>query len=122
MSSIRTVWPRIGLAMSVVVLIVLISAAAAEPEKENSKQSSSTPRVVSRPEISQENPTAELLTREYCSACHSFQLVEKQRLNRATWEWVMEDMTIKFGAGWITKEEQKVIIEYLVQHYGPDET
>jgi len=34
----------------------------------------------------------------------------------------MEDMIIKFGAGWITQEEQIVIIEYLVQHYGPDET
>ncbi len=121
MSSIRTVWPHIGLAMPIVVLIALISAAA-EPAEESSKRSNSIPRVITRPEISVENPTPKLLTREYCSACHSFQLVEKQRLNRATWEWVMEDMIIKFGAGWITQEEQIVIIEYLVQHYGPDET
>ena len=74
---------------------------------------------VSKPILSEENPSAAVLTQEYCSACHSFQLVAAQRLDRATWEWVMQDMVEEFGAGWITAPEQHKIIDYLVQRYGP---
>ncbi len=74
---------------------------------------------VSKPIVSEENPSSAVLTQEYCSACHSFQLVAAQRLDRATWEWVMDDMVEEFGAGWITAQEQRKIIDYLVKHYGP---
>jgi hypothetical protein len=56
----------------------------------------------------------------YCSACHSLELVQSQRLTRPDWEWVMEDMVGKYGGSWITPQEQKQIIDYLVEHYGPD--
>lgn len=79
----------------------------------------SAQNVVEKPLLSEENPPPAVLTREYCSACHSFQLVESQRLNRATWEWVIADMVGKFGAGWITPTEQTIILDYLVEHYGP---
>jgi len=87
--------------------------------EENHQPAGAVP-AVQKPVIHEANPGPEVLTREYCSACHSFQLVQAQRLNRATWEWVMEDMVEQFGAGWITPPEQTVIIDYLVEHYGPE--
>ena len=91
---------------------------AASEKKQHSQEADSA--LVQKPEIADENPGPDVLTHEYCAACHSFRLVEAQRLNRATWEWVMEDMVEKFGAGWITLDEQKIIIDYLVEHYGPE--
>ncbi len=60
------------------------------------------------------------LVQQHCSPCHSLRLVTAQRLDRANWEWVMDDMVNKYGARWITEELQKVIIDYLVEHYGPE--
>ena len=60
------------------------------------------------------------LVRGHCSPCHSMRLVTQQRLDRLNWEWVMEDMVKKYGATWISKALQKEIIDYLVEHYGPD--
>ena len=75
--------------------------------------------TVQPPAGSLEKLDAAAFTRRHCSICHSFQLVEAQRLNRATWEWVLDDMVNQFGAAWLTKEDQKTIINYLVEHYGP---
>lgn len=61
------------------------------------------------------------VVRGNCSPCHSIRLVTQQRLDRANWEWVMEDMVKKYGATWISKDLQKIIIDYLVKHYGPDQ-
>lgn len=55
-----------------------------------------------------------------CSNCHSLDLPRSQRLNRATWEWVVSDMVNKYGATWLTEEEQTIIIDYLAANYGPD--
>ncbi len=55
-----------------------------------------------------------------CSNCHSLDLPRSQRLNRATWEWVVSDMVNKYGATWVTEEEQTIIIDYLAENYGPD--
>ena len=54
----------------------------------------------------------------YCSPCHSLELVHAQKLDRTTWEWVMEDMVKKYGATWIAPEEQEIIIDYLTANYG----
>ena len=59
------------------------------------------------------------VVRGHCSVCHSFQLVEAQRLDRANWAWVMDDMIGKFGATWIGPDLRALIVEYLVEHYGP---
>ncbi len=54
-----------------------------------------------------------------CIVCHSLELPRSQQLDRATWEWVMSDMVNEFGATWITEEQQKLIIDYLVANHGP---
>jgi hypothetical protein len=56
----------------------------------------------------------------YCGTCHSLDLPKSQRLNRANWEWVMDDMVNQYGATWLTAEDQELIIDYLVSAYGPD--
>ena len=55
----------------------------------------------------------------YCGSCHSLELVESQRLDRAAWQWVMSDVVNEYGGTWITPKEQKILIDYLVEHYGP---
>jgi hypothetical protein len=64
------------------------------------------------------NPKA--LFETHCSACHSLELPRSQRLDRKTWQWVMDDMVNTFGATWITEQQQRLIIDYLVKNYGPD--
>lgn len=54
-----------------------------------------------------------------CSACHSLDLPRSQHLDRQTWRWVMDDMVNEFGATWITETQQRKIIDYLVEHHGP---
>lgn len=56
----------------------------------------------------------------YCGTCHSLDLPKSQRLDRANWEWVMDDMITQYGATWLTAEDQQLIIDYLVSAYGPD--
>lgn len=69
-----------------------------------------------------EQPTSEgqQLFETHCSACHSLELPRSQRLDRSTWRWVVDDMVNEFGATWITEEQQRLIIDYLVKHHGPD--
>ncbi len=62
----------------------------------------------------------EQLFEQTCSACHSIALPKSQRLDRSTWEWVIDDMVNEFGCTWITEEQRAVITDYLVAHYGPD--
>lgn len=56
----------------------------------------------------------------HCGACHSLDLPRSQRLDRANWKWVIDDMVNQFGATWLTEEQQKLILEYVVETYGPD--
>ncbi len=58
----------------------------------------------------------------YCSACHTLDLVESQRLDRTTWEWVMDDVINKYGGTWITKKERAILVDYLVENFGADNT
>jgi hypothetical protein len=44
--------------------------------------------------------------------------VEQQRLDRANWEWVMDDMIDKYGATWIDPVLRERIVDYLVEHHG----
>lgn len=67
--------------------------------------------------------TAEMTPREmyvaYCGACHTLDLVESQRLDHDGWAWVMEDMVEQYGGTWIKPSEQKVLIDYLAETFGP---
>jgi hypothetical protein len=56
----------------------------------------------------------------HCSVCHSYSLVEQQRLDRANWDWVMDDMIDKYGATWIDPALRERIVDYLVRHHGPE--
>jgi hypothetical protein len=52
-----------------------------------------------------------------CIPCHSPETVAQQRLDRATWEAIVERM-IGYGAP-ITPETRPLILQYLVRHLGP---
>ena len=67
----------------------------------------------------EETVSAKTLFETNCSACHSLDLPRSQHLDRNNWEWVMEDMVKKFGCNWLTSEQQQRIIDYLVEHHGP---
>ena len=83
------------------LLFTLLPAlAAAEPSTENVEK-------------------GEKLFETHCSVCHALDLPRSQHLDRNNWEWVVEDMVKKFGATWITPEQQKLIIDYLVVAHGP---
>lgn len=60
------------------------------------------------------------VVRGHCSVCHSYSLVESQRLDRANWDWVMDDMIDKYGATWIDPILRKRMVDYLVAHHGPE--
>jgi cytochrome c5 len=65
-------------------------------------------------------PDGKALFEAQCGSCHTLDLPRSQRLDRANWEWVMDDMVNKFGAVWIQPADQKAIINYLTTNYGPD--
>jgi cytochrome c5 len=85
------------------------------------------PRLVGAPARAQETGTAAAMAeplppevvRGHCSVCHSYALVAQQRLDRANWDWVMEDMIDKYGATWISPRLRARIVDYLVEHHGP---
>ena len=56
----------------------------------------------------------------HCGTCHSLSLPRSQRLDRAAWEWVMDDMVNEFGAKWLTADDQRLILDYLTGLYGPE--
>ena len=70
--------------------------------------------------VDEPNANAKQLFENNCGVCHSLELPRSQRLNRDTWSWVMDDMVNQFGLTWLTEEQQKRIIDYLAEHYGPD--
>lgn len=78
--------------------------------------------MTTKPQFSKS--TEEMSPREmyvaYCSACHTLELVESQRLDRTTWEWVMDDVINKYGGTWITAKERAVLVDYLVENFGPE--
>lgn len=71
------------------------------------------------PEMNEELRRGKQLFEGVCAACHSLSLPRSQRLNRANWEWVLEDMVEKFGCP-IDEEQHALILEYLVEFHGPD--
>jgi len=52
-----------------------------------------------------------------CIMCHSPEMVAQQRLDRATWEAIVDRM-ITYGAP-ITPETRLLILEYLATRLGP---
>jgi hypothetical protein len=52
-----------------------------------------------------------------CIICHSPEMVAQQRLDRATWEAIVDRM-ITYGAP-ITSETRPLILDYLARRLGP---
>jgi hypothetical protein len=52
-----------------------------------------------------------------CIICHAPEILAQQRLDRATWETIVDRM-ITYGAP-ITRETRPLILEYLAMHLGP---
>lgn len=54
-----------------------------------------------------------------CTACHGLAHFTGSRFSREDWEYVVNDM-IGWGA-LITDQEVTVIVDYLTEHFGPEE-
>jgi hypothetical protein len=52
-----------------------------------------------------------------CVMCHAPEILAQQRLDRATWEAIVDRM-ITYGAP-ITRETRPLILEYLATYLGP---
>lgn len=62
------------------------------------------------------------VTQQYCLVCHSFGYVLNQgKKSRPYWTGTVAKMVNEFKAS-IPKEDQQVIINYLVKHYGFEST
>lgn len=56
-----------------------------------------------------------------CSICHSYGYILNQgKVSRAFWEHETRKMVASYNAP-ITPDEEKVIVDYLVTHYGNGE-
>jgi cytochrome c len=54
-----------------------------------------------------------------CNSCHSLAIVKQQRLSRETWDKLLTWMVEKQGMAQQTPEQRQLILDYLVQHFGP---
>ena len=61
------------------------------------------------------------LFEDNCSACHTLALPQSQQLDRNGWEWVVDDMVNEMGLNWLNENELTLIIDHLVEHYGPEQ-
>lgn len=64
------------------------------------------------------SPGGKALFEGFCGSCHSLDLPRSQHLDRANWEWVLEDMVQKYKCS-VSPEQQAQILDYLVEHHGP---
>ncbi len=69
------------------------------------------------PVTSPQQAAAGQLVLERCGTCHSLDRLAQHRQGRAGWENTMRTMA-QLGASW-APNEQPVILNYLVQHFGP---
>lgn len=77
------------------------------------------PALALEPEDLPEGPGREE-TFYTCSACHSFELVAKQRLPRERWEELIDWMIAKQGMDPPDPDTRALIVGYLAVHFGPE--
>jgi cytochrome c len=58
-------------------------------------------------------------TGELCDSCHSLAIVKQQRLSRETWDTLLTWMVEKQGMAAQSPERRALMLDYLVQHFGP---
>lgn len=56
----------------------------------------------------------------YCGACHSLMIVMQQGLDRESWDRLLVWMVEEQGMPELGTDERKLILDYLVEHVGPD--
>lgn len=64
--------------------------------------------------------SGQVLFEQTCGQCHSLELPSRQRLDRANWEWVINDMVTLYNCNWTTEQERAKILDYLVENFGRD--
>lgn len=64
--------------------------------------------------------SGQLLFEQTCGQCHTLELPSRQRLDRANWEWVINDMVTLYNCNWTTEQERAKILDYLVENFGRD--
>lgn len=55
-----------------------------------------------------------------CVGCHSMAIIQQQRLNRRVWTEVLQAMVDEVGMPKPSAEDHKLILDYLVKHFGQD--
>jgi hypothetical protein len=61
------------------------------------------------------------VVRGTCTACHSAKLVTQNRASRSGWQEMIRWMQATQGL-WDLGDNEKVILDYLAEHYAPEET
>lgn len=54
-----------------------------------------------------------------CDSCHSLAIVKQQRLSRDTWDKLLNWMVAEQGMAEQPPEKRALILDYLVEHFGP---
>lgn len=55
----------------------------------------------------------------YCSGCHSLEIVMQQRASRERWSYMLTWMVEKQGMVPLDEQDEDLILDYLVAHFGP---
>lgn len=58
------------------------------------------------------------LFEQVCSSCHNLELPKSQKLDRATWAWVIDDM-VGYGLMGVPQQHLDRLADYLAEAYGP---
>ncbi len=65
-----------------------------------------------------ENSVSKRLYESACTQCHGLHMIEKTRDGRLGWENNVHKMVV--AGTQLNADEMELVIDYLVQHYGPD--
>ena len=55
-----------------------------------------------------------------CSGCHSTQLIQQQAMNRKKWDETLTWMIQQQGMANLQPQLRRIILDYLVEHFGPN--
>lgn len=53
-----------------------------------------------------------------CTGCHSLMIIQQQEFSRRIWSEVLDWMVDEQGMAELPPEDEAIILDYLVEHYG----
>jgi hypothetical protein len=53
-----------------------------------------------------------------CTGCHSLMIIQQQKFSRRVWTEVLEWMVEAQGMAELPPEDEAIVLDYLVAHYG----